>query len=311
MDNACVQSLAEVDPSLRGGAVTIGKFDGVHQGHRRLIARCRELAGGAAPVVALTFNPPPDSALRGIDMPHLDSAEGRCRLLREAGADAVVIVRTDELLLAMTPDEFVERMLMRKLAPRWVVEGPHFHYGVGRSGNIATLQAAGRRLGFGVEVVEPVMIELNGQVERVSSSLVRRLVTVGQVEAAAQCLARPFALYGPVIHGAGKGRTIDCPTANIDTGNQVVPADGVYAGWGTVGGRRFAAAISIGDRPTFASGSRAVEAYLIGLDEDLYGKHLTLEFLQRLREQETYDTLDALRRQIEKDIASVRRICGV
>ncbi len=310
MDIRCYRGLSRLPDSLRRCAVTIGNFDGVHLGHRRILKVCREKAGPNGKVLAITFDPSPESVLRGgIDLPRIDPVDARCRLLLAAGADAVAIVAASETLLGMTPDEFIQNLLTRKVDPAWVVEGTNFCYGVGRSGNTATLQAAGRTYGFGVQIVPPVQVELDGQPQRVSSTLVRRLVSLGQVEQAAKYLTRPFALYGRVIHGAGQGRTLGWPTANIDPGSQILPQDGVYAGFALLGERKLAAAISIGSRPSLHGQGMTVEAHLLDTNEDLYDQPMQLDFVRHLREQKTYADLEDLKHQIARDIESVRRIC--
>jgi riboflavin kinase/FMN adenylyltransferase len=310
MESRCYHGLSSLPDEMRRCAATIGNFDGVHLGHRRIVQRCREVIGSDGPVLAITFDPSPEQVLRGDGCPpRIDPVEVRCRLLLEAGADAVVLVAAGDTLLGMTPDEFVQKLLMRKVNPAWVVEGANFQYGVGRSGNTATLQAAGRTYGFGVEIVPPVRTEIQGRARRVSSTLVRGLIQQGQVDTAAELLVRPFALYGRVIHGAGQGRSLGWPTANIDPTDQILPGQGVYAGWGWLSDRRLAAAISIGTRPSMDGQGTTVEAHLLDIDEDLYDQPLSLQFVRRLRDQETYDQLDDLKHQIARDIERVRRIC--
>jgi riboflavin kinase/FMN adenylyltransferase len=309
MEDRIRYGLKQDDDRLGNCALTIGNFDGVHLGHRAIIERCTQ-GSASGPVVALTFDPAPEAVLRGgIDIPRIDPIEPKCFRLLEAGADYVVVVEPDMFLLGMTPEEFVQNLIVRSLAPQLVVEGENFRYGVARAGNTATLQAAGRDNDFAVEIVSDVQIDLDGKTQRVSSTLVRRLLGVGDVEGAAKCLSRPFALYGPVIHGQGQGRQLECPTANIETSGQVLPQEGVYAGWAQVEGRRYAAGISIGCRPTMGSEQLAIEAHLLDYQGDLYGKRLTIEFLRRLRDQETYPSLDQLKHQMQKDLQSVRRIC--
>lgn len=259
----------------------------------------------------MTFNPPPDQIIRPQDAPlRLTPHERKVALLLECGADAVATARTDRALLGMEAQEFIRDVLLARFAPRHLVEGPNFFFGRKRSGNIATLQEAGERLGFGVHVVEAVMVELGGQAERVSSTLTRRLVAAGRVEEAAGVLTRPFSLYGPVVRGQGVGRQMEYPTANLEPGEQVVPADGVYAGRGVVDGTAYPAAISIGTRPTLGELPRAIEAYLIGVGGDLYGREMELAFVRRLREQKTCASIEDLKRQIAADIRQTLEIVG-
>jgi riboflavin kinase/FMN adenylyltransferase len=309
MEAKILHGLTEVGDELRHCALTIGNFDGVHLGHRKILQQCRACAQ-EAPVVAMTFHPSPQAVLRGgLDIPRIDPLEPKCRRLLEAGADAVIIVRTDMTLLGMTPDEFVQNLIVRKLEPQCVVEGPNFRYGVARAGNIATLQASGRDHGFEVQQVGQVEIQLEGETHRVSSTLIRGLLGVGKVEQAAHCLDRLFTLYGPVVKGQGKGRDLHTPTANIEPVGQVLPQDGVYAGWAQVADHRHPAAISVGIRPTMEVQSHAIEAHILDFDQDLYGQSIAVELAQRLRDQEAFASLEELQHQMAKDIESVRRIC--
>lgn len=307
----CIFGLAAVEDDVRGCVLTIGNFDGVHLGHRGILDRCRQLAGADGTVVAMTFEPPPDLVVRKDDVPmRIDPVGPKCEHLLAAGADRALVLHTDDLLMAIAPEEFLTAVVRRKLAPAHVVEGPDFGFGLGRSGTVNTLREAGPRLGFETHVVEPARVQLIDGDQTISSTLVRRLLTAGRVGEAGRCLGRNFTLYSTVIPGHGEGRRLGFPTVNLAPNAQVLPRDGIYAGWAEVAGRRRPAAISIGDRPTFGDGRRAVEAHLLGAQGDLYGCEVALEFVRRLRRQETYPDADALREQIAKDVESVRRICG-
>lgn len=315
MRDRLVEGLENVPAAARRGVLTVGNFDGVHLGHRRILQTARGIADSEGLKLAvLTFEPPPELVLRPEREPRrvLPPAE-KARMLLEAGADCVVSARTDQALLAMGPDEFIGRVLIETFAPRHVVEGPNFCFGLGRSGDVHTLRRAGDREGFTVKVVEPVRVDLSGGVGevRISSTLIRNLLIDGRVEDAAACLGRPFALFAEVIAGRGHGRVLDFPTANVDAGQQVCPADGVYIGKAIIGDDEFPAAVSIGDKPTFGASERTVEAFLIGAEGDFYGQQISLEFLQRLRDQERFADADALKEQIAKDVARVREVCGL
>lgn len=298
--------LDKLPAAVRGCVLTIGNFDGVHIGHRHIVACAKELAAGSAPVVALTFDPPPDLVLRPGDTPQrLSVPAERCRLLAHAGADYVVTAAATTDLLSLDVEQFIAQVIDRRFAPRGMVEGPDFHFGRGRSGNVDTL----RQRGFEVRVVEPIAIDLPGGRQTVSSTLIRRMLLEGHVEDAARCLDRPYALQGRVVGGRRVGRLLDFPTANLDAGEQVVPADGVYAGWASIGADMHAAAISIGSKPTFqGEGGRAVEAFLIGASGDYYGREMTLSFARRLRDQERFPGVEALQAQIARDVENVRAI---
>jgi riboflavin kinase/FMN adenylyltransferase len=311
MENEHVHRLDDLDDRLHGCVLTMGNFDGVHEGHRRILQTCRQYADPCgAPVVAMTFDPPPDLVLRPGDEPQrIDPLQVKTQLLLEAGADEVVIATAEPMLLAMSPIEFIDGLIMEHFAPRHIVEGRNFFFGLQRSGNVQTLRDAGAQRGYLVHVVDPVHREIRGERARVSSTLVRLLVRSGRVDEAMACLTRPFALHGRVIEGAGQGRMMNFPTANIDPSGQVMPADGVYAGSAEVEGRPSCAAISIGTKPTFAGHERTVEAYLLDDSGEWYGKALTLRFLRWLRDQEAFANADILKEHIAEDVQRVREIC--
>ena len=311
MDDHVIYGLDSLPAEARGGVLTIGNFDGVHVGHMRIIALARRLAdAGHLPVVAMTFEPPPDLVIRPQDAPQrITPPDQKARLLREAGVDWVVFAATTRQLLSLEADEFIRQVMLAFVAPLHVVEGRNFFFGRERSGNIDTLQAAGRQGDFEVHVVEPVTVQLPDGASRVCSTLIRNIVAAGQVDLAARCLGRPFALYGSVVAGHGRGRSMRYPTANIEPIEQVIPADGIYAGWADVGDTTYVAAISIGSQPTFSPARRTIEAHLLDVDEDFYGRSMALRFVARLRRQRQFDGAESLAAQITKDIDRVREIC--
>ncbi len=289
-------------------AVTIGNFDGVHLGHRALIARARTLAPR---VVALAFDPHPAAVLRpDAAPPRLTTFEQRRAALLDAGAHDVVRLAPTPDLLQRSPHAFVAQ-LVQDHAPSFIVEGDDFRFGKGRSGDIRTLRQLGQSFRFAVEIVPPVEIALTDhQIARASSSLVRWLLSHGRVADAALVLGRNYQMTGTVIRGDQKGRTIHCPTANLKT-ECMPPADGVYAAWGSLAdGRRFPAALSIGTRPTFDGLDRRIEAHLLDFDPSVlpseYGWSLTIELVAWLREQVRYHSIDALGEQIARDCDRVR-----
>lgn len=307
----CIVGLDKVPPAARGCVLSIGNFDGVHLGHQRIIETARTLADThAKPVAVMTFEPPPDLVLRPADVPQrLTPLDRRCEMLHQAGADVVVIARSTRQLLSLDPQEFIDKVLMRVFAPTHVVEGTNFRFGHGRAGNVQTLRSAGEVIGFGVHEVEPLMIELPGEGKmRVSSTLVRSLVATGQVALARRCLGKPYVLFGSVIRGEGRGRKLKFPTANLSQCEQIIPADGVYAAKAQVGDESFAAAVSIGTKPTFGLAPRAIEAFLIDASGDFYRRQMTLHMLERLRGQVKFANTDELKRQIANDVQKVREI---
>jgi len=307
-----IDGLENVPDSLRGCVLTVGNFDGVHLGHQRILHAARSLGeSSGAPVAAMALEPPPDLVLRPADTPQrLTPLPQKRELLARHGAGWVVVARADGELLGMSPEEFIDRVVVGRFAPSHVVEGPDFFFGRGRAGNVDVLRAAGRSRQFAVHVVQTVTLDMPEGPQRVSSTLIRRLVAEGRAADAARCLGRPFALYGSVIAGAGHGRVIEFPTANIDAGEQVVPADGVYAGRAEIAGSELPAAISVGTKPTFGPTPRTIEAFLIGGGGDYYNQPMALSFLERLRDQRRFDGIKELRAQIAKDVQRVREICG-
>lgn len=313
MNDRCIHGLESLPASVRGCVLTIGNFDGVHIGHQRILRTARSLGDqeGAA-VVAMTFDPPPDIVLRPHDAPHrITPSKERIRLLLECGSDRVVIVLTDKQFLTTTPQDFIENILVARFAPKHVVEGQNFFFGHKRSGNVETLAEASGRGGFRLHVVDPVMLDLGEGPTRISSTLIRSLILAGQIVEATRCLGRQFSLFGRVVTGTGRGRRLlGYPTLNLQTGEQVCPGDGVYAGKAVVGEQEYSAAVSIGENPTLGGAGRTVEAYLLDCEGDFRGQEVELRFTQRIGDQRRFESVDALKAQIAKDVKRAREILG-
>lgn len=306
---------------MSAAIITIGNFDGVHLGHRRILDRARALAderGGR--VIALSFDPHPMTVLRpGRQPPRLMTLDEKTAVLRDAGADEVITLVPRPELLSLDPAAFVEQMV-RQYTPLAIVEGPNFHFGKGRAGNVNVLGELGKTFGFETVVVDPVEIALSDQLlVKVSSSIARWLIGHGRVADAARCLGAPYEITGQVITGEQRGRTIGVPTANLDAsalGDKLPPCDGVYAGTVTIHDESprsanesqpsHAAAISIGVKPTFGVASLNIEAHLINYDGDLYDKTITIAFHRWLRDQQKYPSLEVLKAQIGRDIQNTR-----
>lgn len=290
-----------------GTLVLIGNFDGVHLGHRAVLetssaqARARGLA-----TVALTFDPHPSVVLGRGGEPVLTTLERKVELLGRICPELTVVVEpfTRELA-ALEPTEFAERVLARALAARVVVVGKNFRFGRARTGDLATLEALGQALGFEARA-EPLRGDAEGPY---SSSRVREALARGELASVERVLGRPHSLSGSVVRGAGRGRTIGVPTANLDGVAEALPPYGVYA---CVvdrldGGKRALAkgVVNIGERPTLGAGF-SVEAHLFDFEGDLYGARLRLHLCARLREERRFDGIDALRAQIERDLVTAR-----
>lgn len=290
----------------RDSVLTVGVFDGVHLGHQSLIAKviAEARAKGAAAGV-LTFRNHPDSALNPNFQPqYITSIEERIRLIEELGVDFVVPVTFDMEVAGLRARKFA-KLLRSRLWMRGLVVGPDFAMGYKREGNMEALSALGAELGFSVSVVD--LLSEGG--DAVHSTSIRRALVGGDVSDVSKKLGRNFAIIGRVVTGDRRGRTLGFPTANIEVRPYMaVPGNGIYATLAFVDGERHMAATSIGTRPTFDGKGRTIEAFLLGFDRNMYNKELRLEFVQRLRDELKFDSVDALLKQMELDVEQTRRL---
>jgi riboflavin kinase/FMN adenylyltransferase len=286
--------------------VIIGVFDGVHKGHQALLNRAKEIADGRS-IVALTFDPHPRTVFAPDSVPPmLTTLADRVELLKIHNADQVAVMKFNEQFAAMSPGDFVENILVKQLHAGTVIVGKNFTYGAKAAGNVDSLIKSGTIHNFTVDVQE-----LAGGMDVISSSRIRNLVLEGKVTEARELLSRPHRLDGIVVHGEKRGREIGYPTANLGKiDGQTIPADGVYAGWLTVGINFWPAAISIGTNPTFEGDrGRQVEAYALDQEGlDLYDKEASIEFGWFLRPTLKFDSLDALLVQMKKDCDKAREL---
>jgi len=286
--------------------VLIGVFDGVHKGHQVLLNRAKEIADGRS-IIALTFDPHPTTVFAPDKAPTmLTTLADRVELLKIHNADQVAVIKFNEKFATMSPEEFVETVLVGQLQASTVIVGKNFTYGHKATGNVETLIKSGLAHNFTVDVQE-----LKADTEVISSSRIRALVTEGKVEQARELLSRPHRLDGVVVHGEKRGREIGYPTANLgNIEGQTIPADGVYAGWLTVGINFWPAAISIGTNPTFEGDrGRQVEAYALDQEGlDLYDKNASIEFGWYLRPTLKFDGLEPLLEQMKKDCDKAREL---
>ena len=301
-----LRSLENLPADLRHGAVTIGNFDGVHLGHARLVERllmqARELRG---PAIVFTFDPHPVRLLRPESAPPpLTWTDRKAQLLDELGVTAVIAYPTDEALLQLSPEEFFQQIVEQKLAVRGMVEGPNFFFGRGRAGRIDTLGRLCDAAGIALEIVQPVVVGT----EFVSSSRVREAIQAGGVDLARQLLTRPYRLRGMVTHGAGRGGKIGFPTANLAAIDTLLPAHGVYAARAISNAGNWPAAVNIGPNPSFGEQALKVEIHLIGFSGSLYGQPLEVDFLSRLRSIHPFDSIEALKAQLTRDVAAAGEI---
>ena len=297
---------AEVPASWGRSVVAIGVFDGVHAGHRAIVARAVNAAAELdASSVVVTFDPHPAYVVRPDAAPLLlGSVPERVELLASLGIDAVLVLPFDREMSSWTAEEFVQRLLVSRLHARRVVVGENFRFGNRALGDVALLRRLGESDDFDVDSVS-----LIGDADVVSSTLIRSLVADGLVSEAARALGRPYGLSGVVVRGDARGRELGYPTANLALPSGIaVPADGVYAGWLVrADGSRWPAAISVGTNPTFDGVERRVEAYALDVEFDLYDERITIEFAERLRGMEKFDSVEDLVAQMADDVGAVRR----
>jgi len=300
-----IRELDDVTDDLKGGVLSVGVFDGVHVGHQKVLGRVVERARerGAAGVV-FTFHPHPLEVLRPAEAPPLIQTFGqKLELMREIGIRAVIWPRGMAAILAMPPETFVRKVVCEGLAARAVVEGADFHFGAGGTGDRARLGELAGACGVEAEFVGDV--EVDGR--RVSSTRIRRLIAGGRVAQAARCLGRPYTYVGTVVEGHHRGERLGYPTANVAAPRFLMPAEGVYAAWAEVRGRRCAAAVSVGRAPTFAGEEPVtVEAFLLDFDGELYGEQMAVGFVEYLRPQQPFADADALKAKMAEDCDRVR-----
>jgi riboflavin kinase / FMN adenylyltransferase len=284
--------------------LALGIFDGVHAGHQQIIATAKHLGE----VTVMTFDPHPTSVVAPERTPsQLISVKDRIDLLKQTGASHVEIVNFNKDFSQLSPDQFIEDVLLGRFKAEHVVIGENFNFGFKAQGSPKYLSEVGPKYGFGVSIVK--LKEERGST--ISSTRIRSLIIDGEIERANELLTRSFYLKGPVVHGEKRGREIGYPTANLGlTPLATIPADGVYAGWLSVGEKRWAAAISIGTNPTFPGvRGRQVEAYAIDqVGLDLYDQEAKIEFGFRLRDTLKFDGLAPLLEQMKKDCDQARKL---
>ena len=308
------QGLDDVPDGWGPSVVTIGVFDGVHRGHQRIVGRATAAAAELGlPVVVVTFDPHPDEVVRpGAHPPHLGTARRRAELLAGLGVDAVCVLPFTREFSELGPDEFVHAVLVDRLHAVRVVVGEDFRFGYRAAGDVALLAELGEKYDFTAEGV-PLLAD-DGM--RISSSAIRERLSAGDVATAARDLGRPHRVEGVVVRGQRRGRALGFPTANLETPpHTAIPADGIYAGWlisldpGGGEQERWPAAISVGTNPTFDGTERSVEAYALDRDDlDLYGTHVAVDFVARLREQVRFGSVDELVAQMHRDVDAARTL---
>ena len=310
-------------PSDWGRCVlTIGVFDGVHRGHQELIARAVKAARArGVPAVLMTFDPHPmEVVFPGSHPAQLTTLTRRAELAEDLGIDVFLVVPFTADFMKLTPERYIHELLVERLHVLEVVVGENFTFGKKAAGNVGTLRTAGEKFGFSVESVSLVADRHDSESVTFSSTYIRSCVDAGDVVAAAEALGRPHRVEGVVVRGDGRGRGLGYPTANIAPPmHSAIPADGVYAAWFTVlghgavtgsviPGQRYPSAVSIGTNPTFSGRTRTVEAFVLDTTADLYGQHVAVDFVARIRGQEKFGSVDDLIEAMGRDTDTARTI---
>lgn len=301
-----IRGIKNYTEKLLKPVLTLGNFDGVHLGHqaifKKVVERAKEIKGTS---VAFTFEPHPLKVLAPERSPRLlNTFHGKMRLFEQAGIDIVICAHFTRAFADQHPEDFARDVLHKLINVNEVYVGYDYAFGRGREGSIESLKKMGQTYGFGVGVIQPVLVD--GTV--VSSSTVRDLLSNGRVNEASRLLARHYSIEGEVVHGSHRGHTLGFPTANLKTANEMIPGFGVYAVLATVDCRSFKGVASIGIRPTFNNGPVSIEVYLFEFDQDVYGKEMEVAFVKRLRGEEKFPDAEALVKQIRKDVQQAQEV---
>jgi len=316
------ETITDVEKIKRGSVMTIGNFDGVHLGHHEVLSAAKHIATkNQTTLIAMTFEPHPVAILYPEKAPGvLTPLELKRHLIARYGVDCLIVLKDRAELLNLSPEDFVGRFLIENIRPSAVVEGHDFNFGAKRAGNIDTLQKLGAKHGFDVSVIEPKEIKLStGQVVRVSSTVIRYMLESGHVADAAAALGRPYRLVGEIIPGRGIGKKLGFPTLNMKMPEQVIPAEGVYAGFVRVGETlenifsskdTIAAAYSIGQARTYGDEfPLLIEAHLLKEDTGtMAGRYMAMDFIERIRSQHKFNTPEELSAQIAKDCQNAKEV---
>lgn len=300
-----IRGLYNLRPRHQGCVATIGNFDGVHLGHQAVLGQLAEKAEALGlPLVVVTFEPQPQEFFRPEESPpRLTRFREKVQALRRYAVDRVLLLRFDAAFSRQSPDEFIQRLLVDGLAVRYLVVGDDFRFGKNREGDFARLQAAGQEYGF--EVVNMHTFMLDG--ERVSSTRVREALAMGDLNEAEKLLGRIYRMSGRVAHGDKRGRTIGFPTANIHLHRKAIPLRGVFVVelYG-IAGEPLAGVANLGTRPTVDGMRTLLEVHLFNFDRDIYGAHVHVNFLHKLRDEQRFADFEALKAQILRDVAHAR-----
>lgn len=286
-------------------SATIGNFDGVHLGHKKIIKSIKEIASkkGLSTCV-ITFHPHPQKVLQNIDVPLLVPIRERLRLLEKEGVDYTACYTFTKDISRISAKDFITDILVGKLNVKHLIVGPDFSFGKKREGNAELLQELGNEHGFETEVIEPVLIDN----EIVSSTTIRNLLLNGNTRKAAKLLGYNFYIEGQVKQGERRGRKIGFPTTNMETDWDILPKTGVYATHALIDDKKFDSITNVGYRPTFGNNKILIETHVFDFDSEIYGKVIKVEFVERIREEERFESVDALVAQIKKDVEKVKKV---
>jgi len=304
-----IHSLRHIKIPTCGSCVTVGVFDGVHSGHKKIISRVVAAAcvSGTKSIV-ITFDPHPAKVLNPKSKtPSLISLGHRIRLIESLGVDILVIVKFTKTFSDISAEEFVKNVLVEKLRMRQIFVGENFYFGKDAAAGVAALKKLSRRFKFKVITISPIKVA--GHI--VSSSLIRRMITCGDLHDAAKLLARPVSVLGTIVKGYGLATELGFPTANINPHHEVVPPCGVYAVMAHLDGRSYRGVLNIGLRPTFYSSrdeEPTIEVHLFGFKGDLYGKDIEVEFVEKIRDERKFASKEALIKRIRADAVLAQKI---
>ncbi|MDE3059428.1 MAG: bifunctional riboflavin kinase/FAD synthetase [Pseudomonadota bacterium] len=302
-----IRDFDAIPKECHGAALALGNFDGVHRGHQAILRQCLEIARkGNIPAAVMTFEPHPREFFgRGGDKLRLYSFRDKAKMLRDLDINVLFVARFNRAFASLSAGEFVEELLQRQLGVRHVVTGYNFAFGKGRQGNVDFLAAESRRLGFGFTACPPVQ---DGDGETVSSSAIRRHLAAGEVKKAAALLGRPYAIGARVRRGQQRGREMGFPTANLKLDHLFRPRFGIYAVRVAAGGEAYDGVASLGINPTFDLKEPVLEAHIFDKTIDLYGKRIHVELIDFLRDERKFDTMEALRLQMEEDAKNAKSL---
>lgn len=299
-----IRGLNNVKPQHSGCVLTIGKFDGVHLGHQAVLSNVLQKADALGlPATVMVFEPQPEEVFSPQKAPaRISPLREKYELLKQQGVDRLLAVRFNKAFASQSADTFVHDLLVDKLGVKFLVVGDDFRFGQGRKGDFAMLQAAGRQYGFDVVSTQSFTVHAH----RISSTAVREALANSDFTLAQEMLGRPFAVYGRVVHGDKKGRTIGFPTANVMLKRSRAPIHGVFAVHVAVDGNKFNGVANIGTRPTLNGVRNQLEVHIFDMSADLYGKPITVFPVAKIRDEQKFDSFEILKAQIQADAAKAR-----